>query len=208
MTALSPVMSSSSLLENCSISVDSFYQFPLGLEGSMSPSCVVRDSLPDLDSSSAQTCFTQGMALLCSQQYEDAIAWFEWAIALNFAMVEAWYRRGEAQANLGHYQEALNSFEQALEFNPKDPEIWTFRAAVLIHLECYEEAVDSCDRAIVLQLHHKEAWIFRGVALNRLNRFQEAYSSYNNALDQQSSSWLKSLISFFKKQWTYSYLSP
>nr|WP_290222581.1 tetratricopeptide repeat protein [Trichocoleus desertorum] len=115
-------------------------------------------------------------------EYEAAIASCDRTIARQPDDVNAWYERGQAQANLGSYVEAIASFNKALALKPQHTAALVFRAVAFIHLSCYEEALLSCNTALAIQPHHSEAWLFRGVALRSLHRYQAAYVSYDNAL--------------------------
>lgn len=122
------------------------------------------------------------LGALRQHECEAAIAHSDRVIAHQPDDVNAWYERGQAQANLGAYAEAIASFNQALFLKPQHAAALVFRAVAFIHLSCYEEALLSCNTALALEPHNSEAWLFRGVALRSLNRYQEAYVSYNSAL--------------------------
>ena len=128
-------------------------------------------------------------------EYEATIASCDQAIARQPDDVNAWYERGQAQADLGFYVEAIASFNKALVLDPQHTAALVFRAVAFIHLNCYEEALLSCNTALTIQPHHSEAWLFRGVALRSLNRYQEAYASYDNALGIRRPSLWQNIIS-------------
>jgi tetratricopeptide (TPR) repeat protein len=119
---------------------------------------------------------------LRQHECEAAIAHSDKSITRQPDDVNAWYERGQAQANLGSYPEAIASFNQALFLKPQHAAALVFRAVAFIHLSCYEEALLSCNAALALEPHNSEAWLFRGVALRSLSRYQEAYISYDSAL--------------------------
>ena len=136
---------------------------------------------------------------LRQQEYEAAIAHCDQAIAQQPYDVNAWYERGQAQANLGSYAEAIVSFNQTLILDPQHTAALVFRAVAFIHLSCYEEALLSCNMALAIQPHNSEAWLFRGVALRYLNRYKEAYASYDSALGTpRPSIWQKLISGIFR----------
>jgi hypothetical protein len=51
-------------------------------------------------------------------QYEDAIACYDKALAIDPAMDEAWLARGVALHNPGRYKEAADNYDRALAQNP------------------------------------------------------------------------------------------
>jgi tetratricopeptide (TPR) repeat protein len=127
-------------------------------------------------------------------EYEAAIAHCNQMIAQQPENVEAWYERGEAQANLGRYAEAIASFDQVLSLKPQHVAALVFRAVACIHLGAYQEALLDCNMALAAQPRHAEAWLYRGVALRYLKRYQEAYVSYDKALGVRRASDWRSLI--------------
>ena len=129
------------------------------------------------------------------REYEAAIAHCDQAIACKPNDVEAWYERGQAQANLGFYAEAIANFNQALVLKPHHVAALVFRAVACIHLNGYEEALLSCNMALAIQPYNSEAWLYRGVALRYLNRYKEAYASYDSALGVRRPSPWRNLIS-------------
>lgn len=139
------------------------------------------------------------------REYEAAIAHCDQVIACQPNEVEAWYERGQAQANLGLYEAAIASFNQALVLQPHHVAALVFRAVACIHLKGYEEALLSCNMALAVQPYNSEAWLYRGVALRYLNRYKEAYASYDSALGvRRLSPWrnLMSKISRYLPKWS------
>ena len=73
--------------------------------------------------SQAKIAFNKGGALLQKRQYEEAVAEFDKAIAINPDYDKAYYMKGYALTRLKRYADATSAYEKALEINPEDSRI-------------------------------------------------------------------------------------
>ncbi|WP_206997995.1 tetratricopeptide repeat protein [Trinickia mobilis] len=124
-------------------------------------------------------------ALNAKEQYKEALASANRALALMPNFADALNNRGTALGALDAPAEALASFDRALALKPGMPEAWNNRSCVLRDLDRPAEALTSCDQAIALRPSYAEAWSNRGNALSDLNRPQEAEQSYRQAIAAQ-----------------------
>ena len=62
--------------------------------------------------------YNRGASLINHGRYEEALATFNKAIALDPSDAYAYYSRGAALGKLGRHKEALAAFEQARRLNP------------------------------------------------------------------------------------------
>ncbi len=68
-----------------------------------------------------------GTIWFVNEDYEEAIACYDRAVAIKPDDYEAWNERGIALGNLGRYEEAIASFEHTLAIKPDDHEAWFYR---------------------------------------------------------------------------------
>src|SRR5215469_1943952 len=66
------------------------------------------------------TSYKTGIALLNSGKYNQSLAYFDKALAINPKDFFALYNKGSALLNLGKYNQSLAYFDKALAINPKD----------------------------------------------------------------------------------------
>lgn len=144
--------------------------------------------------STYQTLHDQGCSLFSAGRYEEALAYFNQAVALMPDQANLWYRQGDALANLTRYPEALLSLNRALALKPDYQQAWALRGAVLIYLERYSEALENCNHALQLQPSDAETWMMRGAALYYLKQYKQAYASYDKALGIERKPLSKRLI--------------
>ena len=61
-----------------------------------------------------------GNSLLKSENYEDALSYFEQALILEPNNADIWNKKGVALRSLGRYDEALECFNKSLSLDPRD----------------------------------------------------------------------------------------
>ena len=115
--------------------------------------------------------------------YQEALAQFEQALALDPHQAESWCSRADALSCLGRYEEALQSIEQAQALaGLSNARLWVQKAVLLILLNQPRLALTCCNQALWRSPSHTQAWLFRGVALHGLGKFRAAYRSYQRVL--------------------------
>jgi tetratricopeptide (TPR) repeat protein len=123
-----------------------------------------------------------GKLQYAGQDYKQAIASYDKALAIKPDYHEAWNNRGNALENLGRYEEAIASYDKALVIKPDYHEAWYNRGISLRNLGRYEDAIASYDKALSIKPDYHQAWNNRGNALQNLGRNSDAIASYDKAL--------------------------
>lgn len=126
-----------------------------------------------------------GGALMALGRFQEALASYDAALALNPNFVDAHNSRGIALRHLQRTAEALATFERALELRPDASELHNNRGNVLRRLQRLPEALASFERAIALQPRFAMAYNNRGLVLQALRRHEDAAASYERALALQ-----------------------
>ena len=104
----------------------------------------------------------QGIALLELYRYDQAIAYFNNAIAINPNFAEAYYTRGVAY--FGKYQDdkAIADFTEALEINPKYVFAYKIRGLAYSEKGQYDKAISDYNKAVEINPRDAEAYNDRG----------------------------------------------
>ncbi|WAL61654.1 tetratricopeptide repeat protein [Thermocoleostomius sinensis] len=92
----------------------------------------------------------QGCALCAGEQYEDAIAAFNKALALDPRYCKAWNNRGNALCGMKRYAEALAAYDKAVALQPDYHQAWFNRGLLLAEIMAYGNALESFNRAIAI----------------------------------------------------------
>ena len=83
---------------------------------------------------SIEALFNLGRLLSGGHLYEDAVKYFDQALALRPNFAVGWYHRGNALVRLRKPSEAVHSFEQALVFAPSSLEVYKVLGEVLFQI--------------------------------------------------------------------------
>lgn len=142
------------------------------------------ESYLDYINTESQDIYEKGLAALITNNYEEALDYFNQLIEIDSMNYEAHLHRGDALFYLGEYMEAIEAYAVI----PRgDNEMYT--AALLNKglsysvlgmfeksIECYDEILETLDPADVGALTNK------GVALDQLGRHEKARECYDQAL--------------------------
>lgn len=128
-------------------------------------------------------CEEQGELFLDSDNYIEALLWYDRAMELGSLSASGWFGRGYALRKLGRLEEALICFDEALKLDPEQVPVDANRGYVLRELGRLEEAVAAFDAALLENPSHIKAMAGRGMALVDLDRLDEAQDQLQRALD-------------------------
>jgi len=126
----------------------------------------------------------QGAYLNELKRYEEAIASYDRALAINPDDHGVWNIRGIALFNLGQFEEAIASYDRALAINPDDHGVWNIRGIALFNLGQFEEAIASYDRAIELGFNYSGVFFNRAIVILGFDRWDEGMTALENAIKQ------------------------
>ncbi|NJO02187.1 MAG: tetratricopeptide repeat protein [Bacteroidia bacterium] len=110
-----------------------------------------------------QQCWLIGNQAFANQQYEEALGYYDQALALDpLADARIYYNRGRSNAKLENYPEALSDYQQAIDLNPDYVKAYLESALVLAILEQHDEAIAYYSQVIRKQANPAAAFFFRG----------------------------------------------
>jgi protein O-GlcNAc transferase len=115
-------------------------------------------------------------------QLDEAIVYFERAIALAPNFADAEFSYGTALHLMNRFEDALVHFEKAIALNPKFIAALNNRGLALAKLKRLTEAVASYEKALAIQPNFGDAHSNRGNALTALMRFDDALMSFDRAI--------------------------
>jgi tetratricopeptide (TPR) repeat protein/glycosyltransferase involved in cell wall biosynthesis len=124
----------------------------------------------------------RGITLWELRRYEEALASYDQALAIQPDYFEALNNRGNALLGLKRFEEALESYERALAIRPDFSDALANRGAALYELGRPDDALVSYDQALKIRPDYVEALYSRGVILRQMERLEEALASYDAAL--------------------------
>ncbi|MGN6578932.1 MAG: tetratricopeptide repeat protein [Bordetella sp.] len=119
----------------------------------------------------------RGVQLAAQQRYDQALADFDAAIALDDGLAEAFNNRGTALYKLDRFDEAAASYGRALALKP-DAETFGSRGLALHMGRRLDEALASYDSALALEPDYAEAHYNRALTLLRAGDLARGFQAY------------------------------
>jgi tetratricopeptide (TPR) repeat protein len=135
------------------------------------------------------------------EQYEEAIACCDEAIALDPKHYLAWLHKGNSLNQLGKYEEAIACYDKVIQFeDPLHSESALFdKGVTLFRLERYEESLTCFDDAIrlhnpgtITSIDRYTVLHSKGMVLFMLKRYEESIACYdevNKAVPEFLEAW-------------------
>ena len=141
----------------------------------------------------------RGLAYRRLEDYEQAIADFNHAIALNPKRADLYRSRGKAYRELKDYKQAIVDYNYCIELDPHDVRALVQRGSTYNDLKDYPQAIKDYNRA--LELDPKDFWAFayRGYVYYKLQDYQRAIENFDNALELDP----KDIWAFAYRGYTY-----
>jgi predicted O-linked N-acetylglucosamine transferase (SPINDLY family) len=136
--------------------------------------------LPEASAGAALT--GRGEVKLELEQWEDALADFDRALALGAQSAATWNNRGLALNALKRFDEALESYARALALAPDAAQAHNNRGDTLRELRRFDQALASFERALMLDPADWKSFNNQAVTLSQMGRIDDALQSYNQAL--------------------------
>lgn len=134
---------------------------------------------PKMDSRMA---YNEGAKLLGKQQYQEALRYFNAAIAANQGFVKAHVFRGVCLFMLDNARESLASFNRALEYDPENPEAMFYRGQAYFFLGDSKTAVKDYDRFLAMDPENFMAHFQKGMAQFRLGNYDNTITEESRAI--------------------------
>ncbi len=131
------------------------------------------------DDERARLLTSKGYSLRKLEDYDDAMADYEKALALQPDHSQAWVKRGELHGTLGQQDLALADLDRAIELEADSAVLWRTRIYALYDMGLYGKALDGCEQALALG-SNVSLWIEKArchLALQNLAQAQEALTT-------------------------------
>jgi tetratricopeptide (TPR) repeat protein len=106
------------------------------------------------------------------QDYEEAVAAYEKAIAINAAFSQPYNQLGYAYRFLGRLDDAERTFKKYIEIIPDDPNPYDSYAELLMKMGRFEESIRSYEKALAVDPHFVNSYV--GIGNDRVFMGQPA----------------------------------
>ncbi|AXA36641.1 TPR domain protein, putative component of TonB system [Candidatus Sumerlaea chitinivorans] len=126
------------------------------------------------EAGSTDSAFQEGMDLLESDHFEEALEAFDVVLRQQPMHVDALFYRGVALLHLGRLADALRSFREAVDLSPIEPLYLShYGYALLLHGDL-EEALECFDRALEIQPDLHQVKVYKASAMIGMRRLRAA----------------------------------
>jgi Tfp pilus assembly protein PilF len=129
----------------------------------------------------------EGVALIDSGKWEEAIAEFDVAIQEEPGNASAYSNRGYAYSMLGQLERAIADYDKAIALDPAHAAAYTNRAIAYSKLGKHARAKTDCDKSIEIDPTSAAAYDARGLALAGLGEYELAIADYGMAIQLDAS---------------------
>jgi tetratricopeptide (TPR) repeat protein len=126
--------------------------------------------------------FNCGITLHKICRLEEAVSYYDCAIAVDRKFAGAYNNRGAALAQKGDLNGAIADFTKAIEINPKDATAYNNRGNVHTEKGDLNSAIADFDKAIQINPKHPHAYNNRGAARSNKGDFAGAIADYDRAI--------------------------
>jgi len=135
------------------------------------------------DSNDAIDYLEKGNSCLESKKFEEAIEYYNKAIALKSDDPTIYNNRGKAYNNLDNYKKAIKDYDKAADLDHNNSTIYLNRGNAYYNWKKYEEAIKDYDKSADLDPHNPKVYFNRGNAYDGLEKYEEAIRDYDKAAD-------------------------
>jgi tetratricopeptide (TPR) repeat protein len=112
------------------------------------------------------------------QEYEEAIAAYEKAIAINPSFSQPYNQMGYAYRFIGRNDDAERAFKKYIELIPDDPNPYDSYAELLMKLGRFDESIKSYEKALAVDGHFVASYVGIGLDQVYLGHPQKARETY------------------------------
>ena len=110
-----------------------------------------------------------------SNNYENAIIWYNKAIAIKPLSIEAINGKGLSLSESGKHQEAIELYDRALKIDPNSKQVLNNKGYSLDEVGKHQEAIELYDRALKIDPNSKQVLNNKGYSLYLQGKYQSSY---------------------------------
>lgn len=119
----------------------------------------------DFELSSPDSIFQEGIDLMESDHFEEALRAFDIVVGHQPYNADALFHRGTALINLRRHEEAVAAYQRAIDIMPAEPNYHSHRGFALMLAGRHDEALEALEIALRLQPDHTPAKVYKACAL-------------------------------------------
>ena len=126
---------------------------------------------------------SRGMAQERLENFEQAKADYNKAIAINPEYANAYNNRGNIKLKQADYNGAIKDYNRAIELNPQFVEAYCNRGIAKENLGDYSEAMENFDRAIEINSEYIDGYLRRGILKQDSGDYAGAIRDFDRVIE-------------------------
>ena len=142
-----------------------------------------------------------GKELMGQHKYEEALASFKKAIALNPKSAEGYFYKANALYWMKSYKEADSAIQEALKRNDQYYMIWYYKGKITNARGNYKEALAYFEKTLEKNHLFKDAWFEKGLILYGMKQYRACIGSMGKVINLDSSEGRAYCISGMSYYW-------
>ncbi len=112
--------------------------------------------------------------LFTSEQYEEAIAFYKQALALNPTCAQIFFNLGQALYHAKKYSEALYAYKKTVQHKKDHYRAYVQIAKVMMDVKQTKDAIEPLKQSLILMPNNHDARLLLSRAYNECNRFDDS----------------------------------
>ncbi len=137
----------------------------------------------NISAQNAKRFYEDGVAAATASQWNEALDYFNKAIAVKNNYPDAYRSRGRVYIALKRYKEAISDFSKAIAERPNDEELYFYMGTAQLSGGMFNEAVESAEKAIDRKKKYKDAYLLLGKARLSLKQYDLAMQAAEKVID-------------------------
>jgi len=124
---------------------------------------------------------SEGISLMKSEQYSNAINYFNKAISVNKDEKCAWCYKVKSLHEIKKDEDALVCSDEFIKLKPNEACAWIVKGELFFKTEHLDDALLCLDKAIEIDIKKDLAWKRKGEILKKLGKYNEAIECFDEA---------------------------
>jgi len=141
------------------------------------------DVIPPEEPNNPEILFKKGMVFYELRRFEEAILWYNKAIAIDPYLIDAQNHKGLCLSKLEQYEPAISCFDKVIAVNPNLIFVLNNKGKALAKLGRFDEAQEWYDKALALEPNDFVVLFNKAIAFTKTKRHKDAIRVYEKILE-------------------------
>lgn len=127
--------------------------------------------------------YNKGTSSYMLEQYEEAIEYFNNALAIDSNNKHSWFYLGICFFKIDKFEESIQSYQKVLEIDPNDNQVWFYKGISFYRLEKYKNSIECYNKALKDKPEDSQTWFYKGVSNHLLKEYKMALNCFDKVIE-------------------------